>query len=152
MTRYLLDTNVVLRFSNTSDEQHGLVTEAVANLLEQANECYLASQVLIELWVVATRPLNVNGLGWSVEQTQNIIEQLLEHFSVVEETSQIFSIWLNLVTENKISGKRSHDARIVAIMLASAVSHILTLNPSDFSGMSSITVVHPCEIIASLGN
>jgi predicted nucleic-acid-binding protein len=152
MVRYLLDTNIVLRFSNISDNQHGLVTEAVANLLEQADECYLASQVLIEFWVVATRPFDVNGLGWSAEQTRSIIEQLLDRFPIMEETSQIFSIWLNLVTENHIKGKRTHDARIVALMLASGISHVLTLNPSDFSGMPDITVVHPCEVVTSSDN
>jgi len=35
MARYLLDTNVVLRLSNVSDAQHRLVTEAVAQVLEQ---------------------------------------------------------------------------------------------------------------------
>ncbi len=43
MTQYLLDTNVVLRFSNPSDQQHGLVLDCVAILLRQANECYLTA-------------------------------------------------------------------------------------------------------------
>lgn len=149
MTKYLLDTNVVLRLSNPSDRQHELVTEAVANLLTQEDECYLTAQVLVELWVVATRPTDVNGLGWSVEQTRNIIDQLLYRFPVAEEVLQIFPIWLNLVTDNQIKGKRAHDARIIAIMLVSDISHILTLNPNDFSGISNITIVHPREIIES---
>lgn len=147
MARYLLDTNIVLRFSNPSDEQHRLVTESVISLLRQADECYLTAQVLIELWVVATRPVEANGLGWSVEQTCTMIEQLLDRFPVVEETPQIFSNWLKLVTENQIQGKRAHDARIVAVMLASDISHILTLNPTDFAGIQAIKVVHPQEIL-----
>ena len=87
MTKYLLDTNVVLRFSNPADSQYDLATEAVATLLLQGNECYLTAQVLIELWVVATRPMDVNGLGWSVEQTHNLIEQLLNRFPMADETS-----------------------------------------------------------------
>ncbi|MCG6138418.1 MAG: PIN domain-containing protein [Nostoc sp. LLA-1] len=146
MTKYLLDTNVILRFSNPSDGQHGLVTHTVANLLAQTDECYLTAQVLIEFWVVATRPIDVNGLGWSIEQTRNIIDQLLDRFPVAEEVLQLFPTWLNLVTENQIKGKRTHDARIVAIMLGSGISHILTLNPNDFSGIPGITVVHPREI------
>ena len=63
MAQYLLDTNIVLRFSNPSDTQHSLAAEAVATLLAQGGECYLTAQVLIELWVVATRPVDVNGLG-----------------------------------------------------------------------------------------
>ena len=57
MTKYLLDTNVVLRFSNPSDFQHDLATEAVATLLSQGNECYLTELVLIELCEVATLPI-----------------------------------------------------------------------------------------------
>ena len=106
MVKYLLDTNVVLRFSNPSDAQHDLAKAVVATLLMQGNECYLTSQVLIELWVVSTRPIDVNGLGWSIEQTRNIIDQLLERFPMAEETLQIFPTWLNVVTENQIKGKR----------------------------------------------
>lgn len=149
MTKYLLDTNVVLRFSNPSDEQHGLATEAVVTLLMRADECYLTAQVLIELWVVATRPVDVNGLGWSIEQTRNIIDQLLERFPIAEEAPLIFTNWLALVTENQIKGKRTHDIRLVAVMSAFNISHVLTLNPNDFAGISGIKVVHPQDIITS---
>ncbi|ESA34563.1 twitching motility protein [Leptolyngbya sp. Heron Island J] len=147
MTKYLLDTNVVLRFSNPSDSQHDLATEAVATLLFQGNECYLTAQVLIELWVVATRPVDVNGLGWSVEQTHDVIEQLLNRFPMADETSQIFPSWFALVTDNQIKGKRTHDARVMAVMLTSGMSHILTLNPNDFSGVPGISIVHPQQIL-----
>lgn len=147
MAKYLLDTNVVLRFSNSTDSRHELATEAVATLLFQGNECYLTAQVLIELWVVATRPVDVNGLGWSIEQTHDVIEQLLNRFPMADETSQIFSSWFDLVTENQIKGKRTHDARIVAVMLTSGIRHILTLNPNDFSGVSGITIVYPQQVL-----
>jgi hypothetical protein len=55
MTRYLLDTNVVMRFCNPSDVQHQLATDAVSRLLVQSDECLLVTQVIIEFWVVATR-------------------------------------------------------------------------------------------------
>lgn len=76
MTQYLLDTNIVLCLSNPSDDQHSLVTRAITALLVQSDECYLTAQVLIEFWVVATRPVDVNGLGWSTEQTRYVIDQL----------------------------------------------------------------------------
>ncbi|MEM9155813.1 MAG: PIN domain-containing protein [Cyanobacteria bacterium P01_F01_bin.33] len=146
MAKYLLDTNVILRFSNPSDSQHDLATEAVATLLLQGNECYLTAQVLIELWVIATRPVDVNGLGWSVEQTHDVIEQLLDRFPLAEETSHIFPSWFSLVTDNQIKGKRTHDARIVAVMLTSGIRNILTLNPNDFSGVPGISIVHPQQV------
>ena len=104
MTRYLLDTNVVLRLCNLSDVQHHLATSAVSYLLAQEDECFLATQTIIELWVVATRPVAVNGLGWTVEQTRSIIDDLLNRFPMLEESSQIFPNWLDLVTTNKVIG------------------------------------------------
>ncbi|GET40607.1 type II toxin-antitoxin system VapC family toxin [Microseira wollei] len=147
MTRYLLDTNVVLRFCNTSDLQHHLATEAVYHLLNQGNECFLTAQVLIELWVVATRPVEVNGLGWTTSKTRNIIDELLNRFPLIEESPQIFPNWLELVTNGKVMGKRTHDARLIAVMLAGGITHLLTFNPSDFTVTSSITVVHPQELV-----
>jgi predicted nucleic acid-binding protein len=69
MTQYLLDTNVISRFCNAADVDHALVIEAIAQLLNQGDDCVLTPQVLIEFWVVATRPTEVNGLGWTAEET-----------------------------------------------------------------------------------
>jgi predicted nucleic acid-binding protein len=143
MPKYLLDTNILLRLSNPSDAQHALVTTAVSRLLGQGDDCYVTAQVLVELWVVATRPADVNGLGWSSAQARGTIDQLVNQFPLAEENSQIFSAWLNLVTKHQIQGKRTHDARIVAVMLGTDIRHILTLNPKDFAGLSDIAIVHP---------
>ncbi|AFZ29269.1 hypothetical protein Glo7428_0677 [Gloeocapsa sp. PCC 7428] len=158
MTRYLLDTNVVARFCNPSDVQHQLATNAVSYLLTQQDECFLTAQVLIEFWVVATRPVEVNGLGWTVEQVRNTIDQLIDRFPLVEESSQIFPNWLNLATTSKVKGKRIHDIRILAVMLAHEITHLLTFNPNDFTTApsaapeaiaSNITIVHLQELATS---
>lgn len=112
----------------------------------RSHECFLATQVIIEFWVVATRPVQVNGLGWSVEQTRSIIDRLLEQFPLLDESPQIFPNWLKLVTDSRVLGKRTHDARIVAAMLANDITHILTFNPSDFTDLSSVTIVHPQDL------
>ncbi len=152
MTSYLLDTNVVMRFCNPADTQHRLATDAVSYLLAQGDECFLAAQVLIEFWVVATRPTEVNGLGWTVEQTRSTIDQLLDRFPLLEESSQIFPNWLSLVTTSRVMGKRTHDARIVAAMLAHGITNVLTFNPSDFKITTSIVIVRPQELVESPKN
>ncbi|MDG2991341.1 type II toxin-antitoxin system VapC family toxin [Candidatus Synechococcus calcipolaris G9] len=146
MTGYVLDTNVVMRFCNSSDVQHKLATDAVSPLLMQSDECFLVAQVIIEFWAVATRPPQVNGLGWSVEQTRSTIDQLLDRFPSLEESPQLFPTWLNLVTTHRVMGKRTHDARIIAAILANGITHLLTFNPSDFAGMSGITIIHPQDL------
>jgi predicted nucleic acid-binding protein len=149
MAKYLIDTNVVLRFCNASDSQHTLAGSAISHLLATGNECYLTAQVLIELWVVATRPANVNGLGWTTERTKSIIDQLLYRFPMLEDSPQIFPCWLELVTVKEILGKRAHDSRLVSIMLTSKVTHLLTFNGKDFNISENITIVHPQDCLPS---
>ncbi len=149
MIQYLLDPNILLRSADRSSTQHPLATESVAQLLEEGNECVITSQVLIEFWVVATRPLEVNGLGWSIQQTQSYLNQLLDDFTLVEETPAIFTEWFQLVTAHKIKGKRTHDLRILAVMKAHALSHLLTFNPEDFLAIPKMTIVQPQQIITS---
>jgi predicted nucleic acid-binding protein len=146
MTTYLLDTNVVMRFCNPSDIKNQLATDAIAHLLTRSDECLLAPQIIVEFWVVATRPTQVNGLGWTVEQTRSTIDKLLDRFPMLEESPQVFPNWLNLVTTSRVMGKRTHDVRIIATMLANGITHLLTFNPSDFSGVFNITVTHPQDL------
>ncbi|MBD1880681.1 type II toxin-antitoxin system VapC family toxin [Coleofasciculus sp. FACHB-T130] len=143
MTTYLLDTNVLLRSSDTNSPLQALADASVTRLLGRGNQLYITSQNIIEFWVVATRPATVNGLGWSVEQTRTEIELILNQFPQLEETPQIFPHWFNLVTSYQLQGKRVHDARLVAVMLAHGVTHLLTFNPNDFRGINEIVVVHP---------
>ena len=149
MTKYLLDTNVVLRFANPSDAKHIIATNAVYNLLLRGDECYLTAQIIIELWVVATRPQEVNGLGWNAERTRYIIDQLLIRFPLVEESSQIFITWLNLGTAHQVTGKRTHDIRLGGVMLANNITHLLTFNPKDFNTITDITIVQPQELLGN---
>jgi predicted nucleic acid-binding protein len=146
MTHYLLDTNIILRFADANSAEHVIISDAIFRILEQGDRCFITAQVVIEFWVVATRPVAVNGLGWDVEKTERAVQMLISQFEWLEEVPDIFTHWLNLVTTNKISGKRTHDLRIEAVMLAHDVSHILTLNPKDFVAVEGITIVHPHSI------
>lgn len=147
MTAYLLDTNILLRMSDGNSPVNLLAGRATANLLQQGHSVYITSQNLVEFWAVATRPLAVNGLGWSIEQTYAEVEQLLNQFPLLEETQQVFTNWLNYVSTNKVMGKRVHDARLVAVMLAHGVTHLLTFNTDDFTTKEGIVIVHPQSVI-----
>ena len=143
MTDYLLDTNVLLRMSDSTSPVYLLARRATAGLLRRRDRIFVTSQNIIEFWVVATRPLTVNGLGWSVTQTYAEVEQILNQFPRLEETPQIFPHWANLVTTYQLQGKRVHDARLVAVMLVHGVTHLLTFNPGDFNNIGEIEVIHP---------
>ena len=147
MATYFLDTNIVLRFCNTLDDRHPLVTSAVARLLREGHDCVFTAQILAEFWVVSTRPLAANGLGFSTTQTREFINPLFSTFRLLEETSRTFQIWLELVTDQDIKGKRAHDARIAAAMLTHGVTHLLTFNTQDFIQVPDIRVIAPQGVI-----
>jgi predicted nucleic acid-binding protein len=146
MTHYLLDTNILLRSRDVTSPDYILVEKTIRYLISNSHRCFITSQVLIEFWVVATRPIAVNGLGWTPEEAERAMQMLINQFDWLEETPDIFHIWFSLVTNYKISGKRSHDLRIQAVMLAHNISHILTLNPQDFVAVEGITIIHPNSI------
>jgi hypothetical protein len=54
---------------------------------------------------------------------------------------------MRLVDANHVAGKRAHDARIVAVLKANNLDHLLTFNAADFSGFPSISVVTPQSLV-----
>ncbi|MFY7883564.1 MAG: type II toxin-antitoxin system VapC family toxin [Dolichospermum sp.] len=147
MTQYLLDTNILLRASDPNSSSYPLIMNVVDMIIRQGGECLITSQILIEFWVVATRPKDVNGLGWTTQKTQQEINQILSQFSLLEESPDIFPLWFQLVTIYNIKGKRTHDIRLLAVMKASNITHLLTFNSDDFIPVPNITIVHPQDFI-----
>ncbi|NJP08836.1 MAG: type II toxin-antitoxin system VapC family toxin [Leptolyngbyaceae cyanobacterium RU_5_1] len=149
MASYLLDTNILLRMSDSNSPVHLLASRASAKLVQQRHQVHITSQNIIEFWAVATRPVTVNGLGWSHQQTRIEVEQLLSQFQLLQETPQIFTYWLDYVIANNIIGKRVHDARLVAVMLTHGITHLLTFNTDDFAATEGIAIVHPQTVMES---
>ncbi|EAZ91734.1 type II toxin-antitoxin system VapC family toxin [Crocosphaera chwakensis] len=144
---YFLDTNILLRIADTSSSRHSLTITAITQLLSQGNKCVISSQVLIEFWVVATRPLEVNGLGWTPEETAIKIRQFIAQFHLLPESQDIFSQWFKLVTHHNIKGKRTHDIRLLAVMIVYNIPCLLTFNPNDFISLPNITIIQPQNLI-----
>ena len=134
MSLVLLDTNVVARLVDTAAAQYSECWQAVEALISRGDQPCLAAQVLIEFWVVATRPLDVNGLGWGIEVTADTIRSLCEQFPLLPDCAAVFTHWLALATGG-VRGKRAHDARLVAFMRVHNIAAILTLNLGDFEGL-----------------
>jgi predicted nucleic acid-binding protein len=67
---YLLDTNILLRLSETRSPFHPICKQAISSLLAKGDLLFLCAQNLIEYWAVATRPATVNGLGFDPVQAE----------------------------------------------------------------------------------
>jgi predicted nucleic acid-binding protein len=70
MNLVALDTNVVLRLVHSAAPEHAACQTAVRTLVTRGCHLVVPTQVVVEFWVVATRPTNVNGLGWSPAATR----------------------------------------------------------------------------------
>lgn len=141
MTRVLLDTNVVLRLLERDDPQHGVVRAAVDRCVASGREPCLVPQVVVEFWVVATRPREVNGLGWDPPTARAAVEGIVALFPMLPDAPEAFAEWLRLVTDGLVRGKRAHDVRLATAAHARGVEEILTLNPADFVGIPGLTVL-----------
>jgi len=77
---YLADTNILLRLKQTTHPLHLSALQGVKTLKKRSEKLYIVPQNLIEFWVVATRPKDVNGLGWTTQKIQQEINQILSQF------------------------------------------------------------------------
>ena len=69
-------------------------------------------------------------------------------FLFLPETPAIYPVWEALVVDHAVSGKPSHDARLVAAMQVHGLTAILTYDKTGFSRFPGIEVVHPAEVTA----
>jgi predicted nucleic acid-binding protein len=145
---YLLDTNIILRIANRDASNHIMVMNAVKRLAASGERLYLVPQCLYEFWSATTRPTSVNGLGWTALQARLQVGALIEIYELLPDTNKVFSKWLELVTLHGVSGKPSHDARLVAAMHTHGITHFLTLNGDDFKRYTEIKSVDPSELQA----
>jgi predicted nucleic acid-binding protein len=62
------------------------------------------------------------------------------------DTPALFPEWERLVVQHSVSGKNTHDARIVAAMNIHGVTQILTFNDGDFKRYPGITSLTPASV------
>lgn len=119
---------------------------ALVTLRKQGEELCITPQNIIEFWAVATRTLADNGLGLTVDEAARETKKLERIFKLQPDTPTIFAEWEKLVIQHQVMGKPTHDARLVAAMMAHKMTHMLTFNTKDFKRFSGIIVVDPVSI------
>ncbi len=147
--RIAVDTNLVLRWIEKRHPQSAEAKQAAAQLLQRQHTLCWFPQNQYEFWVVATRPTDKNGLGFTIAQTQSELAWLDHQFLFHNDLDQLFATWKQLVAKYQVQGKPAHDARIVAAMMNHGISHLLTFNVTDFQRYSNITVISPAEVLSS---
>jgi predicted nucleic acid-binding protein len=126
----LIDTNILLRSVQPTHPLCSVANQAVTSLMRQGETVFFCGQTVAEFWNVATRPLNVNGLGLSNAEAR----------SEVENIEALLTVY-----EYQVQGIKVFDTRLAAVAATYGVDSILTFNPADFRRYGNLTVLDPAS-------
>jgi len=130
---FLLDTGILLRLINGDDESHNVVRRAVDLQISRAEDLWITTQNIAELWNVATRPVANNGLARPPAAVAKSYDETIRPVcGVLPEAETHPDVFTTLLKHYEIVGKQVHDARLVASMLTWQINSILTLNERNF--------------------
>ena len=133
MADVLIDANVFLRASQTHSPQYAAAVRSLEALLDGTDTPIIVPQVCYEFWVVATRPVGINGLGLSIDDAGYLFDRMRKSYELRRDTPEVYDRWLDLVLTHNVRGKPAHDARLVAAAQVHGVRRLLTFNVRDFA-------------------
>jgi predicted nucleic acid-binding protein len=141
----LTDTNIFLRLLQPHHPHCPVAERALDGLRADEELLVVTSQNLVEFWAAATRPTGENGLGLTVEQTTKEVNQIKRFWDLLPEIP-LQSEWERLVKLHRVSGRSTHDARLVAAMHLHGIGKIVTFNVNDFARYREIQVLDPAKV------
>ncbi len=108
---------------------------------------YASGQIVREYLSVATRPVDRNGLGLKQAAALANIRALCARASLLAEDVNVADRLLNVLDDVPCSGKRVHDANLVATMLVHGVESLITLNAAGFSRFEQHIMLIPLSAV-----
>ena len=145
-----IDSSVIVRAFNRASVDYSTSLNFFEKARRAQIELITFPQNLAEFWAVATRPIESNALGHCVQDTARRVA-LIERFGqVLSEHPQAYQRWKQLVTAHEVRGKTTHDARIVAQMMAHGIGSLVTFNIGDFSRYTDIATMTPEQALREM--
>lgn len=147
---FLLDTSVLLRIRDESSPRREECVALLSLLEADPRGAAIVTQVLIEYWVVATRPRIANGMELTPAEADADLANFLKILPCLAEPPDVLQRWRRLVTTSQTRGRPAHDARLVALMEHHGLTDLVTLNPGDFARFEWVTCHSPAEMARTL--
>lgn len=141
--RYLVDSNVLLRWVKPNHRDYPLIVSATDSILRHDGVLCYTSQNVGEFWNACTRPLDRNGYGLTPQGTDRLARTFEERLRLLPDSLGVHEEWRRLLVAHNVSGVQVHDARLVAAMRVHSVECILTFNDKDFARYAGIEATHP---------
>lgn len=139
----LVDTNILVRWAHRGAASRPQAIAAIRALRGRGEDLVASPQNWVEFWHVATRPVNVNGLGLDPVRVDQVAQRLERFFRLLPDDPSIHAEWRQLVVTFAARGRQVFDARLAAVMKAHGIDHILTFNTADFARYPGLVAVHP---------
>ena len=137
---YFVDTNILLCATDSGRVGHASAWTLFERAASSGAHLALSGQVLREYLVVATRPVDANGLGLSVSAALANSATFRARAVFCEEDERVRLLMERLVREAGLTGKRIHDANIAATALTHGHVDLITENPGDFETIPGLVV------------
>ncbi len=131
--RAVLDTNVLLAATDEARQEHTQAVAAINVWPASGMVLYTSGQILREYLVVATRPLDRNGLGMARFDAVGNVRALRARLNLLAEDVKVSDWLLQLLDTVECAGKQVHDANVVATMLVHGIDTVVTMNVDDFA-------------------
>lgn len=126
MTRFAVDTSVLVPIAITNHEFNHRASGALTALLEHGHDMVLAAHTLLEVYSALTG-LRVRPVG---------AEQMVNHFaslgSVIAPQPRDYLDLIHRARVRALAGGGIYDALIAGTVISAGAEFILTLNPRDF--------------------
>ncbi|WP_158607664.1 type II toxin-antitoxin system VapC family toxin [Flexivirga caeni] len=138
----VVDTNVLLAATDRSRASH---QRALDFINDDQRRLALTPQIVREYLVVATRPVEANGLGMPGEGAASNMEQFAADMDILPENIATSRTVIGLVGQNVATGEQIHDANVVAVALAHGARTIVTDNTRHFARFSDSITIEPLQ-------
>lgn len=146
----LLDTNVLLAATDVSRDSHLLCTELFRLPARTGVHLVTIGPILREYLVVATRPVEVNGLGLHTTDAVRNIRAFRTRTHLLPESPEVHRELVALVEAHALKGKRIHDANLAAAAGYHHVSAIVTDSTDDYAAISPVPVISSRSAVDAL--
>lgn len=90
---------------------HKIATRAFELLPARGHTLHIVPQNLFELWVVATRPVEQNGLGMSADKALVELARLKNMFALLPDKPAIYGLWGDELRKEDLTKMKSQFNR-----------------------------------------
>jgi len=141
--RVLVDTNVLLYATLTTDPRHLIARAVLALRLRPDVALYISVQNLAEMYPNLTGPKNQSPDSPTVAREKIRSLTRLRGLTVLPLSLETTHLALDLCVEGGVIRQDFFDRQLAALMIRESIPIILTENVKDFSGIAGITPFNP---------